>query len=416
VLHLVDPSGPGGGPCTLKAAAELISAAHLVRHDVLVVGSASHAALARRCGLRPRGRLGAPLNQPALALGALRGLLRGERRGALPHDLVHAWTLRGAVAALRAGGRRVLVTPAAAGPLGHGDRARLRRAEVIALGPGAAGVLESHGIRARGTLGAAPRVDVDPGERGLIREAWGADETCLAVGLLGDPPGGADGEFAINAAGRAALAGRDVRLVLHHASAPPGGLRRRLRRLGLGRLVVVDDRIAEPWRIASALDAALFATRRGTQGAAGRWWGPPGLADPWRHAGPPTLLPLVVAMAAGVPLIAARHAGVAELLEDGSSALLCRPGDFNEASAAILSLFGDRAARRRIGAAARRCVEDLRLDDAAARLVDAYWGGGSAGKSAAAGSVAHGARRGPAILVETRPGHERPSRSSVASE
>ncbi len=376
VLHLIDPSGPGGGACTLKLAADVLASAPEVHHVLLVIGNARHAAQARRCGLEPRGRLGAPLNRPALALGALRGLLRSEERTSGSYDLVHAWTLTSAVAALRAGARRVLVTAAAAVPLDHADRRRLRRAEVLGLGPGAVRRLAAAGVPVRGALPAvADRGAIDFDQRPLLRQEWGADETCFVVGLLGDPPGAADGESAISAAGRAALAGRDVRLILHHESAPPGGMRRWLRKLRLGHLVVADDRMGEPWRVAAGLDAAIFAPRRAPVRGAARWWSPPGLRDPWRATMPPTLLPLAWAMAAGVPVIGARVEGLEEFLDDGANALLHVPGDFNAASAAILDLFGDHALRRRLGAAARRRIEGLRPESAAAQLIDAYWGG-----------------------------------------
>ncbi len=376
VLHLIDPSGPGGGACTLKLAADVLASTPEVHHEVLVIGNGRHVAQARRCGLEPRGRMGAPLNRPGLALGALRGLLRSEERDSGSYDFVHAWTLTSAGAALRAGARRVLVTAAAAAPLDHADRGRLRRAEVIGLGPGAARRLAAAGVPVRGALPVvADRGAIDFDQRPLLRQEWGVDETCFVVGLLGDPPGAADGEFAISAAGRAALAGRDVRLILHHESAPPGGMRRWLRKLCLGHLVVADDRMGEPWRAAAGLDAAIFAPRRIPARGVARWWSPPGLGDPWRTTTPPTLLPLAWAMAAGLPVIASRVEGLEELLDDGASALLHVPGDFNAASAAILDLFSDQALRRRLGAAARRRVEGWRPESAAAQFLDAYWGG-----------------------------------------
>jgi hypothetical protein len=295
-----------------------------------------------------------------------------------------------------------VVTAAAAAPLDHADRRRLRRAEVFALGPGAARQLVGAGVPVRGALPAvADHGAIDLDQRPLLRQEWGADETCFVVGLLGDPPGASDGEFAISAAGRAALAGRAVRIVLHHESAPPGGLRRWLGKLRLGHLVVADDRMAEPWRVAAGLDAALFAPRRPAARGAARWWSPAGLADPWRASTPPTLLPLAWAMAAGLPVIAARVEGIEELLDDGSNALLHVPGDFNAASASILDLFGDQALRRRLGAAARGRVDGWTAEVAATQLVDAYWGGKDSGSHFRSGK-------------ETRSLHS--SRSRVASK
>jgi colanic acid/amylovoran biosynthesis glycosyltransferase len=66
---------------------------------------------------------------------------------------------------------------------------------------------------------------------------------------------------------------------------------------------------------------------------------------------------LMEAMAAGVPVIATRIAGIPELIADGQSGLLVPPGDADSTARAIASLLNDPALRSRFAAAARATVE-----------------------------------------------------------
>ena len=62
--------------------------------------------------------------------------------------------------------------------------------------------------------------------------------------------------------------------------------------------------------------------------------------------------PLVVceAMAAGVPVVASRVGGLPDLVEDGGSGLLVRPGEAEDLARALVSLLLDPEAARRLGA------------------------------------------------------------------
>jgi glycosyltransferase involved in cell wall biosynthesis len=59
-------------------------------------------------------------------------------------------------------------------------------------------------------------------------------------------------------------------------------------------------------------------------------------------------------MAAGLPIVASRVGQLAELLEDGSDALLCTPGDPAAVARALDRLRRDPELRRRLGRAARK--------------------------------------------------------------
>ena len=79
----------------------------------------------------------------------------------------------------------------------------------------------------------------------------------------------------------------------------------------------------------------------------------------------PTLWPdplpraVMEAMAAGKPVVAYEDGGVPEMVVDGETGRLCRPGDSDDLTRAILGLAGDEALRKRFGEAGRRRAREL---------------------------------------------------------
>jgi glycosyltransferase involved in cell wall biosynthesis len=69
-------------------------------------------------------------------------------------------------------------------------------------------------------------------------------------------------------------------------------------------------------------------------------------------------LVLIEAMASGKPVIASRHGGPPEIVEEGVSGLLVTPGDVEALAEAMRSLLADRARRERMGRAARVRAEE----------------------------------------------------------
>ncbi|MCA9618269.1 MAG: glycosyltransferase [Myxococcales bacterium] len=67
---------------------------------------------------------------------------------------------------------------------------------------------------------------------------------------------------------------------------------------------------------------------------------------------------LMEAMAAGLPVVSTRHAGIGELVEDGVSGLLVEERDVAAALARLAQLAADPALRQRLGAEARRVVTE----------------------------------------------------------
>jgi glycosyltransferase involved in cell wall biosynthesis len=366
ILHLIDPASPGGGPGTLRLVAGVLGRTAGADHDVLIVGNSRHLAMARRCGLKPLGCIAAPLNRPALGRSGLRSFLRAWEPVSGAYDLLHAWTLPAADLAVLAARRRpvlasAMVEPARlGGPLEAWCLRRLRRRQVPVLAATAAvrSRLETAGWD-RGLLSLLPpAVDVEAiglEQRALLRERWGADETTFVVALLGEPAAWADGRFAINAMGRMALTGRDVRLVLHHAATSVDDLRRWLARLGIGGIVIVDDSVAEPWRVVAGLDAALIASRSGSRAAG------------------PAVTPVLWAMAAGLPVVAQATDTLAGIVDDGASGRLFEAGDYNGAAARMLSLYDDARGAAGMGDAGRAIAERrFRIAGFTARLEAVY--------------------------------------------
>ncbi|HET8872328.1 MAG TPA: glycosyltransferase, partial [Gaiellaceae bacterium] len=64
------------------------------------------------------------------------------------------------------------------------------------------------------------------------------------------------------------------------------------------------------------------------------------------------------AMAAGLPVVSSRVGGVPELVVDGETGILVRPGDASALAAALSGLITDPAKRRSLGAAGRARAEE----------------------------------------------------------
>jgi glycosyltransferase involved in cell wall biosynthesis len=81
----------------------------------------------------------------------------------------------------------------------------------------------------------------------------------------------------------------------------------------------------------------------------------------------------IEAMAAGRPIVASDCGGMPELIADGTNGLLARSGDADSFAQALEELIEANALRERLGAAARRTVEQRLTDvETARRIADVY--------------------------------------------
>jgi glycosyltransferase involved in cell wall biosynthesis len=78
------------------------------------------------------------------------------------------------------------------------------------------------------------------------------------------------------------------------------------------------------------------------------------------------------AMAAGVPVVATRIGGVAEILEDGRQGILVPPGDADALAAALESLLADPARRRNLGEAGKVRAEEFSMERMIRRTEEVY--------------------------------------------
>jgi glycosyltransferase involved in cell wall biosynthesis len=95
------------------------------------------------------------------------------------------------------------------------------------------------------------------------------------------------------------------------------------------------------------------------------------LALPSYSEGSPNVV--LEAMAAGLPIAATDVGGVPEILEDGVTGLLVRPGDPEAMAETILRILQDKGLARRLGAAARSCAESKYTPRAYRRLLTEFY-------------------------------------------
>lgn len=390
ILHLIDPGTPGGGACTLRLLAEPLTRLQSIRQDVVLIGNRHHAALARRCGVRPAGLIAPPMGATILAARAVRQMVASFRKFGCVYDLIHAWTPTTALLAhhLASTGPPKMTPPRdhhiaamatlTVGPVTSTGMSIVLHRLAAALGQRPMPLLAGSDAVRREYASAgldvrdddsplmsvmAPAVNpesVNPIPRRTLRARWGVRDETLVVGLFSEPVAWADARTALSAVSYAAKAGRDVRLVVH-----PTATRRRLAQqwaaeVGLDDALILEDELAEPWRVTGGLDAALLTSgEMNTMDLAGTHSPLATLTGGGRRLRPmPGVMPLLWAMAAGLPVIAEAGDAVREIITDASNGLLVQQHDIVAVGDRLLRLHDDRTIAGRLGAAGRRMVHD----------------------------------------------------------
>ena len=381
ILHLVDPGESGGGASTLRYVADLIL--HRGGDEcVMVLGHREHARLAQRCGLN----VDAVVAVPRSAMWPSRGLrlLADDliREHGRP-DVVHAWSLRGG----RLAGQLVRDTPvvvnAMVGPepatpiarCASALSARVNRPAVttmLAPHDGVAHSLLFAGLDERDVHIAAPGVDLRLLElhrqpaRKALRRAWGIDDESLLVGLISQPVAWSNARTAASIVTLPVTAHRDVKLLVH-----PDAMRLQeayewARPLMLDHCLIQEPDLAEPWRVLAGLDVALWIGNRRRQHDS---------SDPIAQSRQPApcMLPIVWAMAAGVPVMAERCAASESVITHGENGLLIDPEGVTTGAKLMIALFDDPALRRDLGQAAQQTIASkFTIAHAARRIDDVY--------------------------------------------
>ena len=364
VLHLIDPTTPGGGACTLQLLAEVCQRIRSIQHEALIIGSAAHHALAERCGVEPIGHLSAPTCLPTGGRRALKRLIRQREAQFGNYDIIHAWTARSAMLATLAAPDRHRLAWLNVGPVNSFNTQLLNylteHHPMTILAASSAVYREYMSMGVHGT-----NLDVLPPavhpeavrmeDRDTLRERWEVDDRTFVVGLLSEPVSWADARQALNVVLRAALTGRDVKLLMHHTATGRVEAEMAAREMGCEDILIIDDDVAEPWRVVHGLDASLLIG--GELNVMNlRDAGSPFslLFGGGRRVRPmPGVMPLLWSLAAGVPVIAESSDAVRDIIDNQTSGLLVKHNDINAASDRVIRLYDDPTVGGRIGAAGR---------------------------------------------------------------
>lgn len=368
VLHVIDPQSPDGGPCTLRLLADVVRRLE-AQQQTLVIGGRDEVDLAVRCGVDVAGSLCPPRAVPWAGVASLRQAVRSLERRCGSHDLVHAWTARSGALALNAFPARTCITSLHAGPefgLTAWQSVRTlhrRRGHILAASTAIRKQLRARGIgNDRLTLippGVAPQGDAAEREavRAMLSERSDSPITpqTLIVGLLGEPASSADANVAATIAARVALSGRPIRMLVHPHAADRMSAELMMHHLGFDELMMIDELIGEPWKIAGGLDAALLVQRRHARGVAS------------------SVLPLLHAIMSGTPVVAEASDSLRDVLEDGAGCMVVKQGEVNAAAQCLVRLFDDLQYRERLIEQGRSFAADmLDIDAYAVRLRHSY--------------------------------------------
>jgi len=383
ILHLADPSWPGGGPCALRMLA--LASARLTHdnHVTLVLGNRADLEVARRCGVDPIGHVPLPGGFAPLARRSLARAVRAIVASAGDFAIVHAWSPRAALLCDACPGARAVATCAIAPVEGMhaellGAALTARPMPLLASTTSVRHELLALGVEPSLVTTLPPGVDTrapDPPLRRRVRRRWGVDDRTFVLGLVGDPVEWTDARGAVFLLSLLRAAGHQAHLVMHPHANRGDHMVRWGAPLGFDRHMTLDPEVAKPWSIAPALDVALLLGDE-TTAIEPRPLGSPlslllGGGRPSRPmAG---VLPLLWTGAAGVPALAEASLAAAGIIEEGVTGLLVEPRRIEAAARRLMTLLEDPQTRGRLGNAARaRIAETHAISAMTVRLRQVY--------------------------------------------
>ena len=211
---------------------------------------------------------------------------------------------------------------------------------IVAVSEAVAGWLREEGLGDRVEVvhnGVDPPTDVV--DREAVRSHFDLPTDAIVVGLFGQLVIHKGALDLVRAAHTAVSENRELHFLI--AGHGPASFGRELRREiaagpAAGRIHVVPPQ-PEIWELLAAVDVIALTTL----------W-----PDPLPRA-------VMEAMAAGRPVVAYKDGGVAEMVIDGETGRLCRPGNVEDLTRAILELADDEALRGRLGEAGRKRAREL---------------------------------------------------------
>ena len=182
-----------------------------------------------------------------------------------------------------------------------------------------------------------------------VERRRGADDV-LTVGVMGRLVPQKGHRYFIRAAHEVARLRSDVRFVVVGEGPLDAPLREMVRELGLERYVAFTGATRDAVRALNDLDILVMPSL---------WEGLPYV--------------LLEALALEKPVIATRVNGIRDVVEEGKTGILVRPGDPEELARAILKLMDDREMRARLGrAGAKRVRREFDAADGVRRTMEVY--------------------------------------------
>ena len=312
VLHLIDPQSSDGGPCTLRLLADAARHMRADVHDALILGGAREVELAARCGVSVSGSLCPPRALPWAGAKAIRRFAVMKASHGAAYDLIHAWTLRtAALAALAFGSQPPSLATLHVGPprglFGCYARRAMRRGKqpLLAACTAVRRECKVSGLSSQQAAILPPAVSANSAElidRDAVRDRWvkelglKIEPDAYIVGLLGEPPQWIDARIAANVADRVRLTGCNIKLLMHPSCWHRLQAQQGSDELGHDEMMILDEAAAEPWRIVKGLDAAMMLGRRSHVQQSG------------------SMLPVLWALAAGLPVVAARSDALRDVI------------------------------------------------------------------------------------------------------
>lgn len=349
VLHIVDPglfAAPnGGGPCTLRQAADLIHNLPQFSHDVLVLGTRRDVQLAKVCGLDVAGALCPPRILPLGARSTARKVLGAVTQQRGRHCVIHGWTFRAAMygAALLPNLPRVCSLHVG---VSHSlPRATMRmlpatsQTRFIASNEAVRHAALNAGVPPEKMRVIPPAVDqhiIKPGDRAALRASWAIDDQTMVIGALCEPTSIADARIAVRVASVLSFTGRKVRMVVHPDATRKADARLWAKRVQQQGLLISDELAGQPWKIAAGLDAAWLIA--GTQDS---------------RIKTASCLPLWWSMAAALPVVVENADPLAQIVENRANGLITPRSKIPVIVDRLAQIHDDRAWAAQLGHAAK---------------------------------------------------------------